>query len=78
MSLSACLVCRFAKCASAGQVVCRLNDQTHETMHVCLSFVGLCISDAMTSAGRFQSCGASTTATNCPSGQKPTQNGAEF
>lgn len=78
MSLSACLVCRFAKCASAGQVVCRLNDQTHETMHVCLSFVGLLISDAMTSAGRFQSCGASTTATNCPSGQKPTQNGAEF
>lgn len=78
MSLSACLVCRFAKRASAGQVVCRLNDQTHETMHVCLSFVGLWISEAMTSAGRFQSCGASTTATFCLSGQKPTQNGAEF
>ncbi len=78
MTLSACLVCRFAKCASAGQVVCRLNDQTHETMHVCLSFVGLLISESMTTAGRFQSCCASTTATNCPSGQKPTQNGAEF
>ncbi len=45
MTLSACLVCRFAKCASAGQVFCRLNDQTHETMHVCLSFVALGITE---------------------------------
>lgn len=50
MSLSACLVCRFAKRASAGQVVCRLDDSTHETMHVCLAFVGLWISDATTLA----------------------------
>lgn len=50
MTLSACLVCRFAKRASAGQVVCRLDESTHETMHVCLSFVGLWISEATTAA----------------------------
>jgi len=78
MSLSACLVCRFAWRASAGQVVCRLDDSTHETMHVCLSFVGLLISEATTLAGRFQSCSASTTATNCLSGQKLAQNEGEI
>lgn len=68
MSLSACLVCRFAKHASAGQVLCRLDESTHETMHVCLSFVGLWINESTTAAGRFSSCIASTTATNSPSG----------
>lgn len=78
MSLSACLVCRFAKRASAGQIVCRLDDSTHETMHVCLAFVGLWISEATTPAGRFSSCSASTTATNCLSGQKLAQNEGEI
>lgn len=64
MTRSACLVCRFAKRASAGHVVCRLDDSTHETMHVCLSFVGLWINETTTAAGRFSSCSASTTATN--------------
>ncbi len=50
MSLSACLVCRFAKRARAGQVVCRLDDSTHETMHFCLSFVGLLINETTTAA----------------------------
>lgn len=72
MTLSACLVCRFAERASAGQVVCRLDDSTHETMHVCFSFVGLWINEMTTAAGRFSSCNASTTATNCPSGHKRT------
>lgn len=73
MSLSACLVCRFAKRASEGQVGCRLDDSTHETMHVCSSFVGLWISEATTAAGRFSSCIASTTATNCLSGHNEGQ-----
>lgn len=70
MSLSACLVCRFVKHASVGQVVCRLDDSTHETMHVCLSFVGLWNNETATAAGRFSSCSASTTATNSTSDEK--------
>lgn len=78
MTLSACLVCRFARCAQRGQVHCRLDELTHETMHVCLSFVPFLVSEYVAAPGRFSSCSASTTATNCPSGQKLTQNGEEF
>lgn len=69
MSLSACLVCRHAKRASAGQVVCRLDDSTHETMHVCRSFVGLWINETTTAAASVSGPGSyvipGQTATGC-------------
>lgn len=78
MTLSACLVCKQARRAAPGLVECYNSGVSHPVMHVCLSFVPLWIAEDVVSHCEIQSCSASTTATNCPSGQKPTQNGAEF
>lgn len=65
MSLSACLVCKQARRASAGLVECRNNGETHDTMHVCLSFLPLWISERSSVSGPGSYVIPGQTATGC-------------
>lgn len=63
MSLSACLTCRHARkprASGAGMVICSLDWEPQELMHVCMAFYPL--ADSFSRPG--PSCSASTTATN--------------
>lgn len=70
MSLSACLVCKQARRSAPGLIECYNSGFIHPVMHVCLSFVPLWIAEDVVSHRGFQSCSASTTATNSHSWEK--------
>lgn len=70
---NACLTCqhaRFKGTITPGVVYCMESQEQHPVMHLCDSFKHISDRSQLAPFDDLQSCSASTTATNCPSGQK--------